>query len=215
MITWGFWRQAFGGARDVIGKRLEITGDTLSMEIVGVLPPTFFYPQSANEAPVFIVPRELDPWYLGRANVYPDILAHVRSGYSFEQVESELQPLLAAVEREHPAFGQGRRARVYRLQDSLFRQMRTPLLLLSLATAALMLLAGVNLSDFAVARSRARERDVAVRLALGASRWRVLRQQLVEATVLALAGAVGGLAAGRAMYVWAIAETPEFSHIYA
>ena len=215
MITSGMWRRAFGGAREAIGKRFATAGATpQSVEIVGVLPPTFLYPESANEAPSFIVPHTLDERYLGRANVYPDILAHVRPGFSFEHVESEMQPLLAAVEHDHPAFEQGRRSRVYRLQDLLFRQMRTPLLLLSLATAALMLLAGVNLSYFAVARSRARDRDVAVRLALGASRWRVLRLHLAEATLLVVAGSLAGVMAGRLMHAWAMAETPEFSHIY-
>jgi putative ABC transport system permease protein len=215
MITWGFWRQAFGANPDVVGQRLDLGGpQSLSMEIVGVLPREFFYPETANQAPVFIVPGRLDPRYLGRANIYPTILARVRPESTFAQAEAELQPLLAGVEHANPTFEQGRRPRLIKLQELLFSSLRTPLLLLFIATGCVLMLAWVNLSHLAQAHARARARDVAVRLALGAGRWRILRQGMVEAGVLCALGSAAGLAIGSGLFTWGMSRTPRFSHLY-
>lgn len=215
MLTWGFWQTAFGGATDVIGSRLELTGPpALSMEIVGVLPREFFYPEPINRPPVFIVPGALDPSYLGKRNVYPTVLARLRPEYTAAQAEAEITTILAGVERANPTFEQGRAARLFRLQDLLFRGVRTPLLLLFVATGCLLMLAWVNLSHLMQARNRARERDVAVSLALGAGRWRVVRQMTIETTLLTLLGSAAGLLIGSLLFSWGMAQTPEYSHIY-
>jgi predicted permease len=215
MLTYGFWQDAFGGDPDVVGSKLELGGPRpFAMEIVGVLPREFFLPQTVNRAPSFVVPGALDSRYLGQANVYPTILARVRPGVTFEQAEAELDSLLAAVERANPEFEQDRRARLIPLQELLFRSLRTPLLLLSIATGCLLMLAWVNLTHLAQARAQARGRDLAVRVALGAGRWRIARLLLAEAGLLSAVGAVAGLVIGQLMFTWGFARTPEYSHVY-
>ena len=216
MLTWPFWQSAFGGSPDVIGSRLELASgrEPLSMEIVGVLPRAFFFPESANRAPVFVVPVALEPQYLGNANVYPAVLARVRPEYTFAQAEAEVDLIFTAVEKANPRFEQGRRAVLVPLQELLFSSVRTPLLLLFIATACLLMLALVNLTHLAQARARGRSRDVAVRVALGASRWRVVRLLLAEAVVLAVLGGAAGLLVGQTLYTFGASRTPRFSHIY-
>jgi predicted permease len=215
MLTWPFWQSAFGGRRDVIGQRLELSARTpLSMTIVGVLPREFFFPEAVNEAPGFLVPDRLNPAYLGRPNVYPTIFARVRPDATFAQAEAELTGLLRTVEAANPKFEQSRRARVLPLQAQLFKGLRTPLLLLFTATACLLLLAWVNLSHLMRARVQARTREVAVRLSLGAGRWRIARQTFVEIGVLSLLGAAAGLGIGQALHTWGMSITPRFDHVY-
>ena len=215
LITWPFWQSAFGANPKVVGTRFEVTGARrTSFEVVGVLPREFFFPEAINQAPAFIAPADLEPRLLGNANAYPSVFAHVKPGVSFEQAEAEIDPILAGVERAHPTFEQGRRAHVVPLQTAIFGNMRTPLLLLFLATACLLLLAWVNLAHLARARQQARAREVAVRVALGAGRWRVIRLHLAEALVLAAAGAGAGLLGGSALFTWGMSQTPTFSHVY-
>ncbi|HUF46832.1 MAG TPA: ABC transporter permease [Vicinamibacterales bacterium] len=215
MLTYGFWQEAFGGDPDVLGSKLEMSGSQpFAMEIVGVLPREFFYPQSLNRAPSYIVPGAMDPRYLGRRNVFPTTLARVRPDVTFEQAEAEIDGLLAAVEHANPTFEQDRRARLVPLQDLLFRSLRTPLLLLFIATGCLLMLAWVNLTHLAQARAQVRARDLAVRVALGAGRWRVTRLLLAEAALLSVLGAGAGILIGQAMFTWGFGRTPEFMHVY-
>jgi putative ABC transport system permease protein len=215
MLTWPFWRQAFGGRADVVGHRLLLGGRRpLSMEIVGVLPREFFYPEAVNRAPDFLVPNVPSPRFLGDANYHPTVLARVKPGYSLAQAASELQPLATAVEHAVPAFERGRQVRLVTLQDELFRDVRTPLLLLFIATGSMLALACVNLAHLTGARSRTRAREFVVRRALGATRWQLARQVLVESALLCGLGAAAGVLVGQELYVWGMSKTPEFSPIY-
>ena len=215
MLTWNFWQTAFGGASDVVGTRLDVGGfRPLSMEIVGILPREFFYPEPINEAPVFIVPGNMDRRLLGRKNTYPVTFARLKPGVTTEQAEAEIDQLLAGVERANPGFEQGRRAHLIPLQQQIFGSLRTPLLLLFIATACVLLLAWVNLAHLAQARAQTRARELAVRVALGAGRWRVVRLLVTEASVLGLLGAGAGLVVGSALFTWGMSKTPRFGHIY-
>ncbi len=215
MLSWAFWQRAFGGRTDVIGTRLDLAPpQTGSVDIVGVLPREFFYPNPANQAPGFIVPIRLDPRYLGQTNFIPPVIARVRPGFTFAQAESEVTRILADVDRANPSFVQGRQAHLVPLQDVLFSGMRTPLLLLFIATGCLLLLACVNLAHMAQARARMRARDLTVRLALGASRWRVVRLLAADAALLSVGGAWVGVITGDLLFSWGIGYTPTFGHIY-
>lgn len=215
MLTWPFWRQAFGGRRDVVGQRLQLGGRRpLSMEIVGVLPREFFYPEVVNRAPDFIVPDSQSPRFLGNANYYPTVLARVKPGYSLAQAAAQLQPLAADVEHAAPSLGKGRQVRLVPLQDELFKNVRTPLLLLFIATGSMLALACVNLAHLAGARSRTRAREFVLRRALGATRWQLMRQFLLESALLCGLGGAGGVLVGEGLYGWGMSNTPEFSPIY-
>jgi predicted permease len=215
LLTWPFWQSAFGGDPNVVGTRFELGGPRkTTFEVVGVLPREFFFPEAQNEAPAFIAPVDLDPRLLGNQNTYPSVLARLKSGVTFQQAEAELDPIVAGVERAHPLFEQGRRAHLMPLQTIIFGRVQTPVVLLFLATACLLLLSWVNLAHLARARQQARVRELAVRAALGAGRWRLIRLHLVEASMLAAAGAAAGLVGGTALFTWGMSQTPKFSHIY-
>ena len=122
--------------------------------------------------------------------------------------------MLREVERGYPQFGSGREARVRSLREALFGPVRTPLLMLLAATGCVLLLACANLAHLFMARLGARRREFAVRLAIGASRGRLIRLLTIEATIFAITGGLAALVFARWTFDLIMSRTPEFAHIY-
>src|SRR4029077_6051289 len=108
----------------------------------------------------------------------------LKDGVSGAAATAEMQAIVTAVERDYPGYEQGRRVKLVPLRDWLFGDARTPLTMLLSATLCVLLLAAGNLAHLVMARLRGREREVGIRLAIGASRWRVSRLFAVEALVI-------------------------------
>jgi len=196
LITYGLWQSGFGGRADIVGQRVTFSGARgRSYEIVGVLPRTFFFPDAVNEQPAVLIPGALDPART-QANVVISPLVRLRDGVSVGAATAEMQAIVTNVEREFPAYGQGRQVRMTPLREALFGRVRTPLLMLLSATLCVLLLASANLAHLVMARLRARTREIGIRLAIGASRRRVARQLVIEAGVLFVAGTAVALLIG-------------------
>ncbi|MBT8487953.1 MAG: ABC transporter permease [Gemmatimonadetes bacterium] len=192
MLTHGFWVRRFGADPAVVGSSLRLNDHP--HEVVGVLPPSFdFSSVFAPAQPVDIllpwpITDETDGW--GNTTT---IVGRLRAGAGVGAAQAELESIVRALQEEQPdRWGLG--ARVSPLQARIAQPYRPGMLLLVAAAGLLMLIVCVNLSNMLLARSPRRSREMAIRRTMGATRGRLVRQLLLESTLVALSGSIIGLA---------------------
>ncbi|HZD50868.1 MAG TPA: ABC transporter permease, partial [Silvibacterium sp.] len=185
VVSYLFWKSHFNSRADVLGKNLEL--DHRKYTVIGVAPPRFTW----HDAEVYLpMPASIDP------EARFQTLIRVRKGVSMEAASSQLQGFVQQDNRDHPKMFRPDqiRVKVESLNDWLLGQFKGTLMLLFCASGVLLLIGCGNVSILMLARGRARVQELAMRTALGATRWRLLRQLLTEAVVLSLAGGVLGVA---------------------
>ena len=215
VLSYSFWRSYFDGDRSIVGRTIALNSH--AMTVIGVAQPGFDGVELGVPAKVFVpimMKTEMTPHSDGlkdrrRRLSWVTAYGRLKPGVSLEQAQLSLQPLLHSIlemEAQQPEFTRSATAadrqlflrnRVELLPGSdneLREYMRRPLWLLVALTGAVLLLACANLANLLLARATAREREFAVRLAIGAGRARIVRQLLVESLLLSAAGAVVGLA---------------------
>jgi putative ABC transport system permease protein len=195
MISYGLWQGHYGGDRQIIGRQINMDGKLV--RVVGVLPQGFQFP--TLEAADVVQPMALDPAAQNTLNggfgIPMRTFARLRPGVGLAEAQTEMQPIL---QREMPWFPpMGRNEIRVSVRPLRAREVgdagRVAWILLG-TVAAVLLIACANVSGLMIARAAAREREMAVRAALGASRWRLARQGLTESLLLAMAGAAAGMA---------------------
>lgn len=200
VISDGLWRREFGGERSVLGHQMRL--DTDLYTIVGVLPPDFRNPSSAGAVPVEIYVTagfRADPFPPAQrsARVLGDLIGRLKPGMTLAQAQAKLATFTDSLRRDYgsdyPA-GSGWTLSVTPLKEVVVGNTRTLLISLLLAVAFILLIACVNVANLLLASASARQREIAVRLALGASRARIVRQLLTESAVLSLFSAAAGVA---------------------
>ena len=194
VLSYAFWQQRFGGTPDVVGKMIELNEEP--WEIVGVLPPGFTYPVGASRPTALYVPAAFAATDRVRGdsrNFNWTIIGRLKPGISRAQAQDQMHRVSEALDLQYPKWGEGRRARVITLHDHVVGRARAWMLMLLAAVALLLLIACANVANLMLARATARSREVGIRTALGAGRWRTVRALLVEGVVLALCGGVIGL----------------------
>ena len=198
-----FWMREFGGDRSIIGKPIQI--GTTMRTVIGVLPPLrFIYPTGQLDA---IAPLRLSPEErTGRGIMWLESIARLKKGATVEQARAGVLATAKQIAASYPDAAGSRSANVKLLQDAVVNaatqttaggalgSVRRMLTLLSLAVAAVMLTACINVGNLLLARAATRTREFAVRAALGGSAWRVRRQVLTETLMLAFVGGVLGVA---------------------
>jgi putative ABC transport system permease protein len=189
LIRESFWRSRFGGDPSVVGRKLMLDG--ASYEIVGVLPDRVDQPAKTTMLwrPLVIPAAQKTT----RGAHYIQALGRLREGVSVAQANDEIQRIAADLRQLHPVTNEHVGASVISLQDERGRDTSTTLLVLFAATGVLLLLACVNVAHLLLARGAARQVELAVRRAIGATRGRLMRQLLTESLAIALIGAAGGL----------------------
>jgi putative ABC transport system permease protein len=187
IISYGTWERYFGKDPKVLGKRLLL--DDLPYSVIGVLPPSFWFPD----------PGELlAPWDdadLAARNRYDHnfgVIGHLRPGVSVKQANAELNAIEHRIGEQTVGLKDWATTLVL-LSDVVSENVRSGLLLLLAAVALVLLIACANLANLMLARAAGRTRETAIRLALGAGRWRLGRQFLTESAVLGALGGVLGL----------------------
>ncbi|MCG6954830.1 MAG: ADOP family duplicated permease [Gemmatimonadetes bacterium] len=207
MLSHGLWASHFGEARDIVGHDIELDG--VSYEIVGVMPRGFTDPFGAP-ADVW-VPQDMraggsNSW----GNYYLSGVARLKHGLSVEAAQARVDILHERMRAANPDAGENTRLRIVSLHDDLVgTTRRTMLLILAVAAALVLLTACVNLANLLFTRGLGRDRDVAVRAALGSGRARIVAGLLVETAILAVCGGVLGLALGWAGIRGLLALAPD------
>src|SRR5262245_34166609 len=198
VISFGLWQRIFGGAPDVVGRVVRIAGTPC--EIVGVLPARVVFP---NEAALIVsLPAQTDNDTLTRRdNLIFFAIARLRDGVSLERGNALLATIAARLERDYPESRKGWTNRLEPLREFLVSEdVRRGLWVLLAAVGVVLLIGCANLAHLALVRGLSRARELGVRIALGASRWRLIRELGMECLLLGVAGA----AAGAALAVWMI-----------
>ena len=202
ILSYGMWQGRFAADPSIVGQSLRIdSGDLLT--IVGVMPPglelRLFDTRSRQSEPSVWLPKQgfavFEPTSRGQG--YWNVIGRLRPGASVEQARAEFDTLSSRLAREYPQTNARVAAQIVPLRTHLVGSLRNVLPLLLGAAAILLIVSCINVASLLLARGVARNREFAVRQALGASRSRLIRQMLLETLVLAVMGASAGLALAR------------------
>jgi putative ABC transport system permease protein len=189
IISHALWQRRFGADESITGKQVTLNGQEFT--VIGITPANFRYGAEAD----ITVPIGLSAERFKLRGKDPGITAFARlkPGTSIDNANAELNTIAARLEQQYPDTNTGRRVRLESLRESVVGDIRPTLLTLLGAVGFVLLIACANVANLLLTRSAGRQREMAIRTALGAGRMRILRQLFTESMVLALAGGVVGL----------------------
>ena len=216
VLSHGLWTRRFGSDPAIVGQ--AVTLNEQPFQVVGVMPPRFIYP--GNQTVDGWIPLSFfGPDDIGRVRGahFLQVFARLRPGATEAQLNTELTGIAARLSSQYPDNPGWTSVTTQPMRDSILGEVQRPLIVLMVAVAMLLLIACVNIASLLLARASGRQRELAVRAALGAGRGRIARQLLTESMTLALLGGLAGVALGyvalRALVATGASELPRAGDI--
>ncbi|MGH9834555.1 MAG: ABC transporter permease, partial [Blastocatellia bacterium] len=187
VLSYGLWQRRFGADQTIVGR--EITLSEENCTVIGVMPPDFRPPLAAD----LWLPMPLDhPGMKERQSHFLRPIGKLKAGVTLAQAQSEMDAIARRLEAQYPESNTGWSLRLVPLQEQMIGNRKTVLLVLLGAVAFVLLIACANVANLLLVRAVSRRKEMAVRAALGASRWRIARQMMTESLLIAGAGGMLG-----------------------
>ena len=205
ILSYRAWQSRFGGSDSAIGRTVQVAGRPAT--IIGVMPPGFYFRNRETDLWTTI---GLDPArdYRKAAGRSLLCIARLKPGVTLSAAQSEMTAIAAGLEKAYPDFDTHWTVNLESLRDSMVYEVKTSMFVLLGAVALLLAVACANVANLLLARYTARQREMSVRFAIGAGRWRVIRQMITESLVLGAAGGLLGLVIARAGVAGLLALAP-------
>jgi putative ABC transport system permease protein len=194
ILGYDLWQRSFGGNPNVLGQKIIVSSRPRT--IVGVMPRGFRFPEVAE----LWVPLAVTTKIYSRTDHGLEAVARLKDGVTIEQAQAEMTNVAAHIQEQNPVTNEGLAVKVTSLRENLSGSYHDALLILLGVVGCVLLVACVNVANLMLARATARQKEFALRAALGASRWRIMRQLLIESVLLAIAGGVVGFV----LSIWAL-----------
>jgi len=191
IISYSLWQRHFGADPNILAKTITI--NNFPCQVVGVMPPHFNFPKAGD----VYAPLELSPEVVSNRQTHQYyVIGRLKPGASIESAQAEIDNVTARLEKQYPETNTGLGATVYPLVDDMVRAYDKPIWITMGFVGFVLLIACANIANLMLARASGRQKEIALRAALGASRWRIMRQLLTESVIVALIGGAFGVLLG-------------------
>ena len=197
MLTWSLFERRFGGDRSIVGNTIRLNGNPYT--VVGILPPSFVYPTTAAQlwvpfASLYGAGMPLGPeWLHFHDRHYIHVVARMKPGVSLASAISQVEAVQYQLHVQNPMAPVAEDVAPRDINEDMARDVKKPLLLLMAAVGCMLLIGCLNVANLLVARGAARQKEMAIRGALGARRLTLIREQLTESLLICIAGGVAGV----------------------